>query len=228
MSQIGPTDQLMNCKTWAHYESPGSTPTASLCSGGKHEGLFYDECPSMADCKAATLRANDGCSLDGRRYQQSTRNLPVINNRERPFGSQLLQGTSFGRQPPPPQQQQPQQQQQVPNNLFRQWNFDQNLPTNIKQAQGTPPNQARQALVTPMQLNSPVPFPVQPPQEWPRSMHTPYVAPSGYQGGGITPTFLPEPGEGTPARLAKNIAQGMLGSAGWHIFDYMRSVDIFK
>ena len=72
------------------------------------------------------------------------------------------------------------------------------------------------------------PRPVVPPEDYPKSMQTPFVH-SGYQQmGGMTPTFLPDDEEGVFTRLVKNMGQGAIGSSGWHIFDLARSVDFFK
>lgn len=234
MSVFGPTNRSVNCRTWATYESPNSTESASLCNGGWYDGREYSECASKDDCKAATLRNNDGCSQDGRRYQQSNRHLPVINGgRERPFGNaignaQYIQGTS-ARQQVMNQPARPAQQY-----TFREMDIGEPLPTSIRQNQFRPQQQQqqqqqaqRQPLVSPMQLNVAVPFPVQPPQEWPRAMQTQYVAPT-LQASGATPTFLPADGESIPARLAKNIAQGCVGASGWHVFSMAQSIDMFR
>lgn len=229
MSVIGPTNRNVNCRSWATYESPHSTDAASLCNGGWFDGREYAECASKDDCKAQTLRNNDGCSQDGRRYQQSNRQLPVLNNRERPFGSpQLIPGTTARQQV----MNQPVRPQPF---TFREMDIGEPLPTSIRQNQYRSPqtqqpqrqDQQRQALVSPMQLNVPVPFPVQPPQEWPQAMQTQYVAPT-LQASGATPTFLPADGEGIATRLAKNIAQGCVGASGWHVFSMAQSIDMFR
>lgn len=236
MSVLGPTNLGVNCRSWAQYEAPGSTDSASLCNGGWFDGREFSECPSKEDCKAQTLRNNNGRSMDGRQYQQvssyqnqNNRQLQVINNRERPYGSaQFVQGTSA-------RQQVMQQQPARPQFTFREMDLGEPLPVSIRQNQNQlrqPQQQQRQEppkqpLVSPMQLNVPVPFPVQPPMEWPRAMQTQYVAPT-LQASGATPTFLPADGESIPARLAKNIAQGCVGASGWHIFSMAQSIDMFR
>jgi hypothetical protein len=71
----------------------------------------------------------------------------------------------------------------------------------------------------------PVPGVVIPPKEYPETMRTPFAEPTGI--GGVTPTFLPMKKEQIFARLGKNIVQGMVGSTGWHVFDFARNVDFF-
>ena len=72
-----------------------------------------------------------------------------------------------------------------------------------------------------------VPTPVQPPQQFPQSMQTPFAAPIPFHAVGVSPTFLPDEDEGIFSRLGKNIGQGMIPSTGWHIYDFARTVDMF-
>jgi hypothetical protein len=65
-----------------------------------------------------------------------------------------------------------------------------------------------------------------PPDTVPYVMRTPYVTPVASHGE-MTPTFLPMEGEGIIQRLFKNMAQGAVGSAGWHVYDLARSTDWF-
>ncbi len=71
------------------------------------------------------------------------------------------------------------------------------------------------------------PSPIVPPAAYPQAMQTPFVAPTPFHAGGITPTFLPRGKHDILPRLGKNIMQGWIGSAGWHVFDFARSVDMF-
>ena len=71
------------------------------------------------------------------------------------------------------------------------------------------------------------PTPVQPPQQYPQAMQTPFAAPVPFHTGGISPTFIPEGDEGIFSRLMKKVGQGMIASTGWHVFDYARTVDMF-
>jgi hypothetical protein len=50
-NNIGPTNKNMNCDSWGTYESPNSSPTASLCNGGTLDGHLWAECPSREDCR---------------------------------------------------------------------------------------------------------------------------------------------------------------------------------
>ena len=65
-----------------------------------------------------------------------------------------------------------------------------------------------------------------PPEDAPEAMRTKYVAPSTNRH--VSPTFIPEEGEGVFSRLGRNIVQGAVNSLGWHVFDYSLHVDMFK
>lgn len=69
------------------------------------------------------------------------------------------------------------------------------------------------------------PRPVVPPQEYPSAMRSPYVS---AMDPGNAPTFLPTDGEGTLERLVKNVLQAMVAAFGWQIYNYLRSIDIFR
>lgn len=69
--------------------------------------------------------------------------------------------------------------------------------------------------------------PVQAPANYPAVMRTPYAAPPTTPGGVMTPTFIPMDDEGILPRLAKNMAQGAVGAAGWQIYDLARTIDFF-
>lgn len=66
-----------------------------------------------------------------------------------------------------------------------------------------------------------------PPPDYPPAAATPYAAPRHPYVGGVSPTFIPEEGESTWARLGKNAVQGMFSAVGWHVFDYANHVDLF-
>ena len=69
--------------------------------------------------------------------------------------------------------------------------------------------------------------PIMPPKDFPEQMQTPYLAPRPVPSMGVTPTFLPGEDESVWSRLGKNVTQGAIGSTGWHLFDFARSVDFF-
>lgn len=56
-------------------------------------------------------------------------------------------------------------------------------------------------------------------------MQTPYVS---SMDPGNAPTFLPTSGEGALERLVKNVLQAMVAALGWQIYNYLRSIDIFR
>lgn len=208
---MGPTGRKKNCTSWAEYETPQSTTTANMCNGGWFSGDYYNECEAKADCLADTLRKNGGKTADGKRY------LPTVQgsytNNEKPFGrpgSQIVGGTT---------------------NLadqLRGWgSWTPSMPSTIPKASVDPLTKPSVSMPTPMQVPIPLPYPVQPPAEWPKAMQTPYAGPTSAMAGGITPTFLPQQGDSIAGRLMRNIIQGWIGSAGWHTFDYARSVDMF-
>lgn len=208
----GPTGRMKNCSSWGEYETPGSTTTANMCNGGWYKGEYYNECESKADCLAVTVRSNNGRTADGKRYLPTMSN--GYTNNEKPFGarpgSQIVGGT--------------------PNlaDQIRGWGtWTPSMPTTIPKAAADSAMKPQVSMPTPMQVPVPLPYPVQPPSEWPSAMQTPYAGPTSALAGGITPTFLPQEGDSIMGRLARNIVQGWIGSAGWHTFDYARSVDMF-
>lgn len=69
------------------------------------------------------------------------------------------------------------------------------------------------------------PRPIQPPPEYPASMQTPYVPAT--EGWGA-PTFLPRVGESVWERLVKNLVQAVFAVVGFQIYNYMRSIDLFR
>jgi hypothetical protein len=69
------------------------------------------------------------------------------------------------------------------------------------------------------------PRPIQPPPEYPPSMQTPYVAATESWG---APTFLPRVGESVWERLVKNLVQSIFAVIGFQIYNYMRSIDLFR
>jgi len=194
-----------NCTTWAEYETPGSSRTANLCNGGwytNRDGSSerYEACLSRYECKQATARERV--------------HLPVVQqtNPERPFGNRPS-STIVGSSP------------NLPSAADRLYggSWAPAMPSNLPQRQPTGPG-----MPAPSQVQVPLPYPVQPPKEWPQAMHTPYAGPTPVHGGGITPTFLPSKDESIFSRLFLNVAQGMIGASGWHVFDYSRTVDLFS
>jgi len=56
-------------------------------------------------------------------------------------------------------------------------------------------------------------------------MQTPYVPAT--EGWGA-PTFLPRAGESVWERLVKNLVQAVFAVVGFQIYNYMRSIDLFR
>ena len=187
-----------NCNSWAEFEPVGSSPTAKLCHGGAHDGEWFQPCPVRLECQGATLAR-----------AESRRSLPVMNNRS-PFN----EAKPFGNRPG----------SEV---IARTVNLRDHIPGWGSMPTSLPQQKTGRGLTEPSQVPFPLPYPVQPPGEYPEAMRTPFVGPTQAVAGGITPTFLPQSGEGLASRLVKNIAQGAIGSTGWHIFDFARSVDFF-
>jgi hypothetical protein len=219
MSQTGSqvlceqTGKMKNCGVWAAYEE-GFSGSAAMCNGGLYDGDSYEACPSRNDCFRATKEKEDS----GRRH------LPV--NMGRPLGATQIIGQTPAARPSQPGT----RPRAAWEDAYERW-------------RGTPPTSlpARTSGMAPAQpaggggsLNYPsspypayVPTPIQPPQQFPPSMQTPFAAPVPFHAGGITPTFLPVGDESIWTRLGKNIGQGMVGSFGWQIFDFARTVDMF-
>ena len=190
--------KMKNCSDWAQYEMRGTSSTATLCHGGRFEGKLYQPCPARYECQHATMAKTRS---DG----QPVRSLPVMN----PTGIQQLR---------PIVSQTPVSQQQAP--TFRPMTFG--GPTTL-------PASAPRALQSrAFPGESTFPQPIVPPEDYPASMRTPYASATHVYGGGTSPTFLPRDGENVFDRLIKNIVQGALAACGWHIFDYARSVDLFR
>lgn len=64
-----------------------------------------------------------------------------------------------------------------------------------------------------------------PPDDAPPGMRTPHMASSFF--GDVSPTFLPGEGESTLERLLLNILQGMISAIAFHVWNFLRSVDLF-
>lgn len=209
------TGKMKNCGTFAEWEE-GHSGSAAMCNGGLYDGDSYDVCPSRGECFKATNGQSDG----DRRY------LPVMN-----AGRTQIVG-----QTPTASPAQPAQQGRWRPPYADAYERYMGAPTTVPAKTGTgglPPAKPAQPA-QPGQLTYPtapypmyVPTPVQPPQQFPQAMQTPFAAPIPFHAGGVTPTFLPEGDESILGRLGKNIGQGMIGSFGWHVFDFARNVDMF-
>lgn len=209
-----------NCGNWAEWES-GNVGTAVMCNGGWTDGLYFETCPVRAECKSATDRK---------------KHLPIFQQNQRPNGGTAVLASSLGS----PMRLSPDRP------VAQQTDYDRNFQRNHEaylaslqatrgQAQATGGMIRRPAgapqLAQTQQYQGTIPqgspFPVQPPQTFPHHMQTPYAAPQPTMGS-QTPTWLPQQDENPFGRLGKNIAQGMAGSLGWHVFDYFRNVDVFR
>ena len=226
--QTGPQEdspipgRMKNCSFWAAYEA-GNVGTAAMCNGGHYEGDYYEPCPVRYQCKSDT---------------DNKRHLPVMNPTQPFGGTRILAST--------PNIQQDRQQQ-------GEWRRDQpffadpgrwrreheqrmaNLPTSVprrpEQVGGARPanpvNYEHMSGFPSVPYPTYYPHPVSPPPQFPPAMQTPYASPIPFHAGGITPTFLPAPGESVWSRLGKNVGQGMIGAFGWQVFDLARNVDFF-
>jgi hypothetical protein len=188
-----------NCNAFGEYELPGNSPEAAMCNGGAYKGDWYNECPVKFECKTRTLRKHS---------------LPILNE-PKPFGarSQIVAQTP-----------------NVNDMLRPVWEglpASLTMPTNIPTKTASPSGGTVRGPVEPHQIPYPHAYPVKPPETYPVAMQTAYAGPQPVMTGGVTPTFLPANNEGIFGRLAKNVAQGMVGSTGWHIFDYARTIDMF-
>ena len=210
---LGPTGHRKNCDSWGVYENRGESDTAAMCHGGWFDGEKFRECPSKFHCRQAT---RDG---------PQPRAAPAMNP-SKPYGSRLL-GSTRGSDP-----------------LYKFTRMAEErplprMPTSIPAKRGRsarPPNasqavpyyaQARaQQNQYPSQGATYYPTPAEPPAEFPVEMRTPFVAPSGVAT--TSPSFLPVNGEGLAGRLTKNMAQGAMGAVAWHLFEFTRSVDMFR
>ena len=195
----GPTKKKKNCNEWALFEPRHSSASAAMCNGGYYDGDRYPECPSKYDCKAATVKKEKG-----------KRALPVMNP-SRPFSTRTIGGTP---NLPKFERASPFAWTSLPTKNGEQVEVDEDeTPWHY------PYGQFPMAVVPP---------PVMPaPGQYPLAMQTPYARPTPTHMGGITPTFLPVGKHDIFSRLGKNIAQGMIGATGWHIFDFARTVDLF-
>lgn len=85
---VGPYGQPKNCRSWAEWEPPGSSPTATLCHGrGRHEGHWYDPCPSRFSCKVATEKKQQE-----EREERARTRLTVLNP-AKPYNAQPVVST---------------------------------------------------------------------------------------------------------------------------------------
>lgn len=223
--QTGPQEEspipgrMKNCSSWAKYES-GFTGEAAMCNGGHYDGDYYEPCPVRFHCKSET---------DGKKH------LPVMNPAQ-PFGgtrmiastpnTQPSQGGGFGADPYRWRREQESRLAGFPTTMSaRPSQVGGAQPARAGAAQQPGPAQAANYPSVPYPIY--FPQPVSPPPQFPPAMQTSYAAPIPFHAGGVTPTFLPAAGENIWSRLGKNVAQGMIGSTGWHVFDFARSVDFF-
>lgn len=206
-----------NCGTWAKWTN-GQTGDAAMCNGGHYEGDYYEVCPARRECRNMTEMD------DGRTH------LPIMNP-DRPFGGTRILASSPAANQQGQQQGQQQQGQRPFMEGYEKWlsglSTTQRATIGQQQQQGAMSRQAQ-----PVQNQQPnfhhFPHPIMPPENFPQAMQTPYAAPIPHHAGGITPTFLPEEDGNIWMRLGKNVAQGMIGSTGWHVFDFARNVDLFR
>jgi hypothetical protein len=220
--QTGPQEEspipgrMKNCSSWAKYES-GFTGAAAMCNGGHFDGDYYETCPVRFQCKTDT---------------DSKKHLPVMNPSQPFGGTRMIASTpntggtpsGFGADPHRWRREQEARLAGFPTSM------PSGRPAQVGGAQPARPAypQAQQVGGYPS-VPYPVyyPQPVAPPPQFPAAMQTQYASPIPFHAGGVTPTFLPHDGENIWSRLGKNVAQGMIGSTGWHIFDFARNVDFF-
>jgi hypothetical protein len=216
------TGKMKNCGTFAEWEE-GHSGSAAMCNGGIYDGDSYDVCPSRGECQRAMVRQAE---------QPDNRYLPVMGNGR----TQIVGQTPAARPAQPAGQPGPMQQWRPPyaDSYERYMGAPTTIPARTSSGGGLAPARPAQPAAQPGQINYPtspypmyVPTPIQPPQQFPQAMQTPFAAPVPFHAGGVTPTFLPEDGEGIFTRLGKNIGQGMIGSFGWQVFDFARNVDMF-
>lgn len=204
-----------NCGSWAQWE-PGSSGGGAMCNGGWSGGFWYEPCPVRTECKVATDK----------------KHLPVYT--ERRGGTAVLASSPASRrftEAPAPQREAP---------LDPAAEFRKNHEAYLSRLQATAPQAGGLRRITPQQSQpqppgqqymshqgNGLPYPIQPPPTFPQQMQTPYAAPLPTTGS-QTPTWLPQQEENPFGRLGKNVAQGMLGSFGWHVFDFVRNVDLFS
>lgn len=209
------TGRMKNCQEYAEWEE-GHSGESAMCNGGIFDGDTYDPCPSREPCRAATQNKYHLDVVGNRGYAPSNRTQIVGNTR--PTASPSENGWRLASRAI-----------EAGKRLY-------SAPTTMAAAGGPAQSagMARPSQPQPGQAHYPgvpypmyVPTPVQPPQQFPQAMQTPFAAPIPFHAGGVSPTFLPDQDEGILSRLGKNIGQGMIASAGWHIFDFARNVDMF-
>lgn len=183
-----------------------------MCNGGIFDGDTYDPCPSREPCRQATLN----------KVHLNVVRSPSHNRTQIVGSTKPVSAPSDGWRTT----------RQAIENGARLMNAAPTTLAAARPAQGTGMMMSGQPQ--PGQANYPgvpypmyVPTPVQPPQQFPQAMQTPFAAPIPFHAGGISPTFLPDHDEGIFSRLGKNVGQGMIASVGWHVFDFARNVDMF-
>lgn len=212
------TGKMKNCAegTYADYEE-GHTGGAALCNGGVYDRDSYDACPSRPECMRATEVK-----------EASRRSLPIYMGNSRLGATQIVGQTPAATPSAVPINPTSPNQGYRPGGAY---------PTSMA-ARTTPAGQQQQQIqqhqAQPGMMGFPhtpypvyVPQPVQPPNNFPMVMQTPFAAPVPFHAGGISPTFLPDDDEPILLRLLKNMTQGAVASSGWHMFDLARSTDWF-
>lgn len=196
-----------NCNSWAGWERPGESETATLCHGGIFEGARYSPCDSRDECRVASGRSNS--------FLDSRHRLPITPASQMPMNGSRVVASTMPQTYPPVQQAAPPDKRTgyVPSGY---WNPPPATaaPTSIPMRNPMPPYSG--------------PSPVMPPESHPEVMQTPYAAPQPVSYGGASPTFLPVQNETVWERLFKNVTQGFFNAAGWQVFELTRNVDMFK
>jgi hypothetical protein len=203
---------MQNCHEFGTYEPPGShREFRTLCHGGYYNGDYYEVCPVRDKCRDFSI---------------NKRQLPVYNN---PVEAARSQAT---RESQPVRTVNPNYRVSAfePPNYYQ---IPTVMPAGAQPIPGTtqpPPNAAqppRPAQQAAQAAQQQWPNFFKPPQSNPKGMRTPFLHDPFVAG--VSPSFLPneETGETTFERLLLNIIQGIFASIAWHIWSFLRTIDLF-
>lgn len=192
-----------NCDTWASYESPGESPSATLCHGGNYEGTVYEPCSRLHECRAATMQNSSTPAYPSRTGNTGRQVLGSTIRNSLRAAAGASQPTNQG---PPTRTTLP----QVPHTRHI-------PPRNVSQQQFNKPQYYQLSGTQKIQADHAYQGQVQEPQHTAQVSHVPSVT---------SPIYMPDHNDGMGSRLAKNIFQGLTFSLGQQLSDYTRHVDM--
>lgn len=228
---------MTNCRRFGSFCPEGAEDRAALCHGGRYEGRLYRECPSIRECKIATLRRKQDLLAQQNKQLEEEEETEEEEVEE---GEEEEEAEEEEAPPAPPTK--ARDPAELFRTLFKAHEFKvpdlSELPTKLPSARpvvtprpaappaATPPAPAAPTGPTVVGPATQFNQVVMPSSEAPPGMRSSYAAPTaGFAE--TAPTFTPREGESTWGRLWKNVVQGVIAAIGWALWNYCRTIDLF-